>query len=58
MAHKLKGSSATLALDRIAQMMEKMEKDMQNNEKIKYNDILEIIEQYIDLLENGLKNAT
>ncbi len=58
LAHKLKGSSSTLSLNKIAQMMMKIEKDMLNNVKIEYNNILEIIEQYIDLLENGLKNAT
>jgi len=58
LAHKLKGSSATLALDEIANIMQQIEKDIQNNSKISYNEKLKIIYNYIDVLEDGLKNAT
>ena len=58
LAHKLKGSSSTLALDEIAQMMQQIEKEMQDNIEIGYNDKLKIINSYINLLEDGLKNAT
>jgi len=58
LAHKLKGSSATLALDEIAKMMEQIEKDTQNHREICYNDKLKIINSYISLLEDGLKNET
>jgi len=58
LAHKLKGSSSTLALDEIAQMMEQIEKDTQNNKRICYNDKFKTINSYISLLEDGLKNET
>jgi polar amino acid transport system substrate-binding protein len=56
LAHKLKGSSSTLALDEIAKMMGKIEEDTQNNVKVRYNDIIKVINNYICLLEDGLKN--
>ena len=57
LAHKLKGSASTLALDTIAKIMEDIEKNIQNNIELRYNDILKTINKYIDLLEDGLNNA-
>jgi len=54
LAHKLKGSSATLALDEIAKMMEELEK---NNIKTCYNNVLKTINHYINILEDGLKKC-
>ncbi|WP_457749657.1 FIST N-terminal domain-containing protein [Sulfurimonas sp.] len=57
-AHKLKGSSSTLVLDEIAALMKKIEDDIQDNMEVRYNDILTIINNYINLLKDGLNNAT
>ncbi len=56
-AHKLKGSSLTLALDEIGQTMKKIEEDTKNNVKIEYNYVLQMIKKYIVLLEKGFKNV-
>ncbi|MEN4045683.1 FIST N-terminal domain-containing protein [Sulfurimonas sp. NWX367] len=58
LAHKLKGSSATLALDEIADMMGEIEKDIANNISISYNDKIKTLNTYTNLLEDGLKDAT
>ncbi len=57
LAHKLKGSSATLALDEIASIMKNIEEDIANNVTVSYNDKIKTINNYIYLLEEGLKNA-
>ncbi len=58
LAHKLKGSASTLALDEIAAIMKQIEDDIQNNIEISYNDKIKIINNYIQLLEDGLKNVS
>ena len=57
LAHKIKGSSSTLTLDKLANMMLNIENDIQNNINFEYNNILKIIESYITLLQKGLKNV-
>jgi len=56
-AHKIKGSSATLSLNKISTLMEKIESDIHNNIEIRYNDIFQTIDDSITLLKDVLKNA-
>jgi len=56
-AHKIKGASATLSLNKISTLMEEIENNIHNNIEIRYNDILQTIDNSIALLERDLKNA-
>ena len=54
LAHRLKGSSLTLSLTQISQIMEEIEKNIKNNIESDYTYMLKTINDYINFLEGCL----
>lgn len=57
-AHKLKGSSSTLGLNEIAELMQKIEEEVKSEEKISYNEYIAIINKFVNMLNRGLSDVS
>ena len=55
LAHKLKGAASTLTIQEIAKSMEELEKNIKENREINSDNIIKMIENYIELFKKQLQ---
>ena len=57
LAHKLKGSSGTLGLDKMAQTMKIVEEAARKGKEVDFDAMKDVIKEHIDFLEKELQNC-